>query len=134
MDELFIGTITDIEEQKGVIYDVYAMVDGEPAHVVSGGERDRYYITDSYFLCNETSSGAELSAWDIYGMMSNSTELVQQISFLYDGYTDAQNPYFVSYGEDEEPESVEQADWEERRNAFTSCERFDYTPLRNVAE
>ena len=56
IEELFIGRITN-GKKKGIIYDMYTMVDRKPTHVVSGGDEDRYFVCDDAFLCNESSLG-----------------------------------------------------------------------------
>ena len=49
IEELLIGEIAT-GAWKGVIYDIYTMVDRKPQHVISGGSRDRYYACDDAFV------------------------------------------------------------------------------------
>ena len=74
IEELIFGEIAQ-GKLKGVIYDIYTMVDRKPQHVISGGNRNRYYICDNSFVCNEYSSGANESGVRIYILVENSTEL-----------------------------------------------------------
>ena len=127
IDELLVGEIAE-GDWKGVIYDVYTMVDRKPAHVVSGWSRSRYYVSDENFLCNEYSSGAGESGWIIYNLEPNSTELLQQVSFKVDTYENEKKPWFLSYSEDEW-ENVSEKKWNERKEIFDNYTRFDYTPL-----
>ena len=130
IDELFIGEIAD-GDWKGVIYDIYTMVDRTPKHVVSGGTRDRYYVCDDGFVCNEYSSGALESGVRVYNLVENSTELFPQVSFKYDGYENPDKPYFLSYS-DNKWENVPEDKFKERKKIFEKYERFNFVPLSNV--
>ena len=127
IEELVIGEIAD-GEWKGVIYDIYTMADRKPQHVISGGSRDRYYVCDDSFICNEYSSGANESGVIVYNLVENSTELYPQVSFKYDGYENSKNPYFISYS-DGKWENVPKTKFYERKKVFEKYERFNYTPL-----
>ena len=129
IDELFIGEIAQ-GNWKGVIYDIYTMVDRKPAHVISGGSRNRYFVCDDGFLCNEYSSGANESGMIVYNLVENSTELFPQIGFKYDGYTNKNNPYFISYQLFENKwENVSKQKFDERKKTFEIYKRFDFIPL-----
>ena len=127
IDELLIGEIAQ-GDWKGVIYDIYTMVNREPKHVISGGARDRYYVCDGSFVCNEYSSGALESGVRVYNLVENSTELYPQVSFKYDGYTNPKKPWFLSYS-DNQWENVSEKTYEERKKVFDKYERFDFIPL-----
>ena len=129
IDELLIGEIAE-GDWKGVIYDIYTMVDRKPKHVISGGERDRYYVCDGTFVCNEYSSGALESGIRVYDLVENSTELFPQVSFKYDGYTNPKKPWFLSYS-DEKWENVSEETYNERLKTFEKYERFNFIPLKN---
>ena len=131
IDELLIGEIAT-GNWKGVIYDIYTMVNRKPKHVVSGGNRNRYYVCDDVFICNEYSSGAEESGVRVYALVENSTELYPQVSFKYDGYTNKNKPWFISYScpaEDIRWENVDKKTYMERKSIFSKYVRFDFTPL-----
>ena len=130
IDELLIGEIAQ-GNWKGVIYDIYTMVDRKPTHVISGGSRSRYYVCDNSFVCREYSSGAQESGVDVYNLVENSVELFPQVSFKYDGYTNPKNPYFISYS-DGKWENYSKKDFDERKRVFEKYERFDYIPLKSV--
>lgn len=134
IDELLIGEIAE-GDWKGVIYDIYTMVDRKPKHVVSGGSRNRYYVCDNGFICNEYSSGAMESGVRVYNLVENSTELFPQVSFKYDGYTNPKNPWFLSYGAEinkDDWENVSEKKYRERKKVFEEYERFDFIPLNTV--
>ena len=137
IEELFIGEIAD-GDWKGVIYDIYTMVNRKPQHVTSGGIRNRYYVCDDGFICNEYSSGAMENGVRVYNLVENSTELFPQVNFKYDGYTNSKNPWFLSYGNESDAdqwENVSEEIYKERKKIFEKYERFDFIPLssfRNI--
>ncbi len=130
VEELLIGEIAK-GNYKGVIYDIYTMVDRKPAHVISGGTRNRFYACDIAFVCNEYSQGAQESGVRVYNLVENSTELFPQVSFKYDGYENSKNPYFLSYS-DGKWENVSKQKYFERKKTFEQYERFDFTPLSSA--
>ena len=130
IEELIIGEIAE-GEWKGIIYDLYTMVNREPVHVVSGGERNRYYITDDTFICNESSGGADETQWLTYVLVENSSELYPQVGFKYDGYTNKEKPWFLSYDfANDKWENVTEETFNERKEVFDRYERFNFIPLK----
>ncbi len=128
IDELMIGEIAE-GEWKGIVYDMFTMVDREPVHVVSGYDRDRYYVAGPS-IANEYSSGAAESGTIFYSLESNSSELLPQVGFKYDGYTDESNPYYISYDVAGDVwESTTESEWNELKGNYGEYDRFDYTPL-----
>ena len=133
IDELLIGEIAD-DSWKGVIYDIYTIVDRKPMHVVSGGSRNRFYVCDGSFICNEYSSGAMESGVRVYNLVENSTELYPQVSFKYDAYTNSKQPWFLSYGseiDEDKWENVSEKLFNERKKVFEKYEKFDFIPLKD---
>ena len=130
IEELVIGEITE-GNRKGIIYDIYTMVDRKPQHVISGGQRNGYYVCDDTFVCRQYSSGALESGVDVYNLVENSTELFPQVSFKYDGYENSKNPYYISYGDDKW-ENYSEKEFNERKKSFEKYERFDFIPLKDV--
>lgn len=134
IDELFIGEIAQ-GNWKGVVYDVYTMVDRKPQHVISGGARNRFYVCDDAFICNEYSSGAGESGVRVYILIENGIELFPQVSFKYDSYKNKKNPYFISYGSelnDDKWENVSEQVFNERKYVFDRYNRFDYIPFSTL--
>lgn len=129
IEELIIGEIAD-GNWKGVIYDIYTMVDRKPKHVISGGSRDRYYVCDNSFVCREYSSGALESGIDVYNLVENTTELFPQVSFKYDYYENFNKPYFISYS-DGKWGNYSKEEFNERKKVFEKYERFNFIPLNN---
>ena len=132
VDELLIGEITN-GEWKGIIYDIYTMVDRKPTHVISGGSRNRYFVCNNEFICNEYSSGANESGMRVYFLEENSTELFPQVSFKYDGYKNKKKPWFLSYDfTNDKWENVSEDLYNERKSIFNKYKRFDFTPLSRL--
>ncbi len=132
IDELFIGEIAQ-NNWKGIIYDIYTMVNRKPVHVVSGGSRNRYFACDDGFLCNEYSESAGLSGLRVYNLIENSTELYPQVFFKYDSYTNKNKPWFISYCVFENKwENVSKELFYERKKIFEKYERFNYIPFSKI--
>ena len=131
IDELLIGEIAD-GSWKGVIYDMYTMVDRRPVHVVSGGSRNRYFVCDTAFICNEYSGGANESGVTVYNLVENSTELFPQVYFKYDGYQNTKSPWFLKYGSDNNWENISEKAYKERKEVFDKYERFNFIPLSTL--
>lgn len=132
IEELFIGEIAD-GEWKGVIYDMYTMVNRKPVHVVSGGNRDRYFVCDDHFVCEEPSGGASESYWLVYFLTENSTELFPQVGFKYEEPNNKTKQWFISYNfEKNKWEKVTEKTFNERKSTFDTYKRFDYIPLNKI--
>ena len=129
-DELLIGEISRSSEPS-VIYDIYTMKDRKPVHVVSGGERNRYYMLENGMICNDYSNSAFSSGRAVYDVVHNDTELFTQCRFVYDSEKDEDAPWFIAYGNDE-PEPVSKEDYEERMSNFGDPAHIDYTPFSKV--
>lgn len=134
IDELLIGFIED-GNGPSMLSDIYTMVDRSPAHVVTGTARDRYYALTYGGIANEGSGGADETVFNVYEIMPNSTELMHQYSFKYDGYTDEKNPWFVSYGTNEDDwEPMTEDDFNERMKMLQDeYIRVEFTPLSELA-
>ncbi|MCR4880486.1 MAG: hypothetical protein K6A44_00845 [bacterium] len=128
IEELLIGEIAQ-GDWKGIIYDIYTMVNRKPQHVISGGSRNRYFVCDNTFICNEYSGGANESGVRVSIIVENSTELFPQVNFKYDGYANPKNPYFLSYGSENEWDNVTKEAYKKRKKVFEQYERFDFIPL-----
>jgi len=132
IEELLIGEIAD-GDWKGIIYDMYTMVNRKPMHVVSGASRNRYYVCNDAFVCREYSSGSKESGRLVYFLTENSTELFGQVGMKYDAYENFNNPWFISYSTAfKKWDNVKESVYKERMNSFSKYKRFDYIPLSTV--
>lgn len=129
IEELIIGEISE-GNHKGIIYDIYTMVDRRPQHVISANKEEKYYICDNSFICNEHSSNVNENEIRIYSLEENSTKLYSQVSFKYDDLKNPKNPYFISYA-DNKWENFSEEEFNERKKVFEKYERFNFIPLLN---
>ena len=100
-DELIISTVSK-DYSAGMIYDVYSAPNGKVVHVLSGHERNRYYLQwmeeGAYMIANESSNSAFNSAWYYYTLTEGKLELVQGV--VFNAAEDENNPWFITYDED----------------------------------
>lgn len=134
VDELLVGELAD-GDYKGVIYDIYTMVDRKPAHVVSGWDRNRYFAIESGMLCNEWSDSAFSSGYTIADIAGNSTELNFQLALKYDTSEDETKPWYIAYsknGDEYEFEAISEEQFNDMLSRFNKYIRFDYTPFSTL--
>ena len=108
VDEMVIGDI-----KSGEIYDIYASVDGKPAHVISGHWRD-YYKVFGPILAEYVSEGAGVSVIHSYALNPNSTELNEQYSLKMDETDGAKDKWAVSYDKGETWEGMTEEEYKQR--------------------
>lgn len=123
--ELIMGTAGEY----GMIYDLFSMEDGELLHVLSSGERDRYYLCEGGYLYNEGSGGAALSQETVYCFNGSELELVEAV--IYDGEADPENPWFYRSGDMGEDEPNQPITEEEASEKLSGYQRIplDLTPF-----
>ena len=89
------GTEELIVSDGDVIYDLYTVENGSVVHVLTGRERDAYWLCDNGIIKNCGSNGA---ASTIYGMYRLSgSNLVQEQMATYDGTIDPDNGWFIGF-------------------------------------
>jgi hypothetical protein len=113
VDDLLIGVIGDSSEPT-VVYDIYTMVNREPAHVISGTSRNRCYALEYSGFAKVSSSGTNENEVALYEIEPGTTNLIQQFTLKYDGYEDEKNPWFVSYDDGATWESMTEEDYTDR--------------------
>ena len=100
-EELLISAVSN-DDSYGMLYDVYTAPNGKAVHVLSGHERNRYYLQwleeGAYMIANEASSSAFNSAWYYYSLIDGQLELMQGI--VFNAEADENNPWFITYDED----------------------------------
>ncbi len=132
VEDLFIGENGE-EAFQGVVYDIYTMVDRVPAHVISGGSRDRYYISNELFICNEASGGAAETDWIVYILTENTTKLFSQLAFKYDENTNKKQPWFRTYDyESGEWENITEEEFNDSKETFCDYKKIEYTPFSTL--
>ncbi len=93
VDELIIGE-NGPGAWDGVIYNMYTLIDGKMVRIICGGDRSRYYLCENGLFANEGSNGASSSIY-VYHNYSDAKLEIQE-AVIYDGYKDAENPWFYS--------------------------------------
>ncbi len=135
VDELMIGEIAD-GDWKGIIYDLYAVINREPVHVLSATGKDRFFSGSGSTLCSEYSEGPYVRGLRVYTIDEGSGEISQIVDFKTDTYENEEQPWFVSYdpGNEDAWENVTEEDWNSYKANFTEYRRFDYEPLSGVRD
>ena len=100
-EELLISAVSK-DVSGGMLYDVYTAPNGKVVHVLSGHERNRYYLQwleeGVYMIANEASNSAYNSAWYYYSLNNGKLELMQGV--IFNAAEDEDNPWFITYDED----------------------------------
>ena len=134
IDELIIGKITK-GRFKGIIYDIYTMVNRKPQHVLSGNNIDKYFICNDNFICNEDSFNENKSrnSFIVYKLENNSTKIHPKIIFTYDVNKNKNQPWFISYNFTGEKENVSKKIFQERKGTYSKkYNRLNFTPFSKV--
>ena len=136
IDELLIGEIGE-GEFSNIIYDLYTMVDRKPAHVFSGWDRNRYYLSNADFIINEYSQSATESGYRLYALNSNDIELGFQYALKYDENENAEKPYFVSYDVDENGEiknweNIEENEFKRLEDTVSNHNKIEYISFSTI--
>ena len=137
-DELIISTVSK-DYSAGMIYDVYSAPNGKVVHVLSGHERNRYYLQwmeeGAYMIANESSNSAFNSAWYYYTLTEGKLELVQGV--VFNAAEDENNPWFITYDEDwdtsndtHDTEGLAQSVIETNLKSYTA---LDYIPFSSYS-
>ncbi len=134
VDELFIGEIAD-GDWKGVIYDMYGMINRKPGHIITGWARNRYYICNGgTSICNEYSGGAAESGWIINEFIGTEAKLEPITGFKTDLIKNEKQPWFISHNVNEDKwENVTEAEFNSQKSVYEDYLRFDYIPLSTLA-
>ena len=133
-EELLISAVS--KDASGMmLYDVYTAPENEVIHVLSGHEKNRYYLQSleegGYMIANEASNTAYNSAWYYYSMSEAKLELSQGV--VFDAAADEDQPWFITYDEDwdtsndtHDVEGLAQSIIEANTKSYTA---LDYTPF-----
>lgn len=94
--ELIISTADAMESgyAVGMIYDLYTYQDGQVVHLISSGERDRYYLCEDSVIANEGSAGAADSMYCYYELSGNTDELSLIEQVRYYGIETPDTPWY----------------------------------------
>ena len=95
--ELLVSPVEDAG--NGMIYDLYACVDGKIVHTASSGERFCYYLCEDNSIYYWDSSGASNKTQVNYGLDADTGLLYPKEVVIYDENEDKESPWF--YGTEE---------------------------------
>lgn len=124
IDELLIGEIAK-GKSKGIVCDIYTMVDRKPKHVTDG----KFFVSNDIFLWNEFEPNKKEQTTIIYFLEKNSAKIVPHVVFVHNSNKKVKSPYAITYGVYGKPGFVTKKEFNERRNFYNDFKRFDYTPL-----
>jgi len=114
-----------------VIYDVFTMTDGKMIRVLSGRERDRFYLTDkgTCVFANEGSGGASNSFYAYIDYSDEGLELIESV--IYDSWKDEEHPWFYS-NESISAEGADSINEETAKDIIASYkyQEIEFTPFR----
>ena len=130
IDELLVGEIAD-GEMKGIVYDIYTMVDRVPTHVLSGTDSNRYFAQDTGWIVNIFSDGEGMKCSESYDIEPNTTNLLQQVGLKYESNEKGESQWFISYSDPVEDkwESISEEEYNSRLEIIEDIDRIDYKSL-----
>lgn len=105
VQELLIGAVDTDDFYDGMIYDLYTLSNGNTVHILSSGERDRYYLCTDGSIMNEGSSGAATSLVGFYSLKGSALSLHEIV--IFDSTDTPSSPWYYSATETEDPFSQE---------------------------
>ena len=122
------------DDGSPIVYDLFTQVDGKVQHVFSSAERD--YVTlvghegnTPHMLCEHASGGADVTEINTYILDPGTKELSSQVSFIHDTTENQENPWAVRYNPDEEPEALDEAEWNQRMENLGVENLFKLIPI-----
>ncbi|MBQ3392769.1 MAG: hypothetical protein IJG52_05070 [Lachnospiraceae bacterium] len=122
---------TDVEEPGNPVYDMYMQVDGEVYHIFSGWDNDFLTIPgeDLGAVVERASAGAESNVITFLNL-SYEGKLLRGASLIYDGWEDPDNPYYIAYSQEEEPEKVSEEEWKQYLDNYGEMRNLEYQNLK----
>jgi hypothetical protein len=129
VDEMIMGDI-----KTGEVYDIYASVDGKPAHVISGHWRD-YFKIFGPTIAEYVPEAAGVNVINTYDLTPNSIEMFPQYSIKTDETEGAESKWAVSYDGGDNWEPLSEEDYNIRLNNienFPSTTEIKYTALGSL--
>ena len=122
------------DDGSPIVYDMFTQVDGKVQNVFSSAERDCVTLLgheghSPRTICEHASGGADVTEINTYILDPGTKELCSQGSFIYDATDNQENPWAVRYGLDEEPEALDEAEWNQRMENFGVENLFKLIPI-----
>ena len=128
IEELIIGP-TD-KEKSGYIYDIYTMKNRKPLHVVSGGDLDKHFVCNDYFICKQYSLNGTENILNVFFLESNSKIMTPQLSLKSDSDKNAKMRWAESYGKYYVWEPISKKVYKNTLKNYTKdYKKFDFVPF-----
>lgn len=96
--ELLIGKVSPGDYYKGMLYDMYTVVDNVVVSVLSGGEKNRYYLCEDNRIELAFSGGDEYKYNMYYELDGVTGKLKAREAIIYDGEYAKDSPWFYTFG------------------------------------
>ena len=130
IEELIIGP-TD-KEKNGYIYDIYTMKNRNPLHVVSGGDLDKHFVCNDYFICKQYSINGTENILDVFFLERNSKKMTPQLSLKSDSDKKAKIKWTESYGTPYIWGPISKKVYKNTLKNYTKdYKKFDFVPFSN---
>lgn len=116
--------ILALDEESQTILDLYTLVDGELVHVLSGWERNSYFLREGGLILNIGTESGSCTNY-VFNRFSGG-ELIQEEIIRFDALRDIDNPWFM--GSDLHPVTQQEAE------AAISAHTIDRIPLTLLSQ
>ncbi len=80
-NELLISAMDWPDGVTPFVYDVYTIKDGKLAHLLSSGERSRYYLREDGYVEHQWSGGAAVSGTDFYRLADGALTFLERVTY-----------------------------------------------------
>lgn len=128
--ELLIGKVVPGDFYKGMIFDMYTVINEKIVSVLSSGERYRYYLCEDNRISLEASGGAGYSYYLFCDFDGGTGTLKPKEAIIYDSDYDRENPWFYTAGSLEKEDYTQTTEREAREiiNSYVH-KAFEVTPF-----
>lgn len=112
------------------VYDIFTYADNKLIKLATGGERDRYYLTEDNLIAEKGSNSAFNSFYAYYDIKDNALSLREAV--IYDGFYNEKKPWFYSKTsiEASDAESISESQ-SQQLIANYEYVNIDFTPFEN---
>ena len=122
------------DDGSSMVYDMFTQVDGKVQHVFSSAERDYYTLlgqegNSPRTVCEHASGGADVTEKTMYILDPSTKKLNSEVTFIYNAAENKEKPWAVKYSSDEKPETLDEAEWNQRIENFGVENLFKLTPV-----
>jgi beta-lactamase regulating signal transducer with metallopeptidase domain len=80
-NDLLVSAYNGLYGTRDYVYDAYTIKEGKLVHLLSGGERSRYYLHEDGYIEHQWAGGAALSGTDFYRLVDGSLTFVERVTY-----------------------------------------------------